>query len=134
LLGLEADNKPRATPDLNGMTVHKPLGLDDGLAIVATDQRLVSDEMPICTHRVKPVLCHWLTNGFSSPVKSLATSGDRIGSGTSQLMQRNLRPPVFTSTNFIGFLHFVQLGGGAFLGMGCSRNGKNFTDTNTKRT
>jgi len=29
-----------------------------------------------------------------------------------------LRPPVFTSTNRIGLLHFGQIGGGVFLGIG----------------
>lgn len=32
-------------------------------------------------------------------------------------MQRNLRPPVFTSVNRIGLRHFGQVGGGIFLGM-----------------
>jgi hypothetical protein len=45
------------------------------------------------------------------------TSGNRSGSGTSQSMQRNLRPPVFTSTKCMGLWHFGQEGGGGFLGM-----------------
>jgi len=32
-------------------------------------------------------------------------------------MQRNLRPPLLTSMNFIGVRHFEQAGGGGFLGM-----------------
>jgi hypothetical protein len=32
-------------------------------------------------------------------------------------MQRNLRPPVFTSTKCMGLWHFGQEGGGGFLGM-----------------
>jgi hypothetical protein len=36
-------------------------------------------------------------------------------------MQRNFRPPVLTRINRIGLLHFGQIGGGAFLGMGYSR-------------
>ena len=32
-------------------------------------------------------------------------------------MQRNLRPPLFTSMNLIGLPHFEQAGGGVFLGM-----------------
>ncbi len=53
------------------------------------------------------------------------TSGNFKGSGTSQSMQRNFRPPVLTSINRIGVLHFGQMGGGEFLGkflgMRCSR-------------
>jgi hypothetical protein len=37
--------------------------------------------------------------------------------GTSQSMQQNLRPPVFTSTKCMGLWHFGQEGGGGFLGM-----------------
>ena len=44
-------------------------------------------------------------------------SGVFSGSGTSQSMQRNLRPPVFTSMKLIGLLHFRQSGGGVFLAM-----------------
>jgi hypothetical protein len=32
-------------------------------------------------------------------------------------MQRNLRPPLLTSMNFIGVRHFEQAGGGGFLGI-----------------
>ena len=39
------------------------------------------------------------------------------GSGTSQSMQRNLRPPLFTSMNLFGLPHFEQVGGGVFLAM-----------------
>jgi hypothetical protein len=46
------------------------------------------------------------------------TSGNLRRPVTSQSTQRNLRPPVFTSTNRIGMLHFGQIGGGEFLGMG----------------
>ena len=46
------------------------------------------------------------------------TSGNLRGPVTSQSTQRNLRPPVFTSTNRIGLLHFGQIGGGVFLGIG----------------
>jgi hypothetical protein len=87
-------------------------------SIVATDQRFKTFEVPICANEISPVFLHRVhSKGRSSPLRSLATSGDRSGSGTSQSMQRNLRPPVLTTMNFIGFLHFVQLGGGVFLGM-----------------
>lgn len=46
------------------------------------------------------------------------TSGNLRRPVTSQSTQRNLRPPVFTSTNRIGPLHFGQMGGGVFLGIG----------------
>jgi hypothetical protein len=46
---------------------------------------------------------------------SLARS-DRSGS-TSQSMQRNLRPPVFTSINCIGLPHLEHIGDGGFLGI-----------------
>ena len=52
------------------------------------------------------------------PVRSCVTSGNLRRPVTSQSTQRNLRPPVFTSTNRIGMLHFGQIGGGGFLGMG----------------
>jgi hypothetical protein len=52
--------------------------------------------------------------------RSFATSGIFSGSGTPQSMQRNFRPPVLTSINRIGLLHFGQIGGGVFLGMGYS--------------
>jgi hypothetical protein len=57
------------------------------------------------------------SGGRNSPVRSFVTSGNRSGSGISQSMQRNLRPPVFTSMKRIGLLHFGQDGGGVFLGM-----------------
>ena len=43
------------------------------------------------------------------------TSGRFSGSGTSQSMQRNLRPPVLTSMKRIGLLHLMHRGGGVFL-------------------
>lgn len=46
------------------------------------------------------------------------TSGNLRRPVISQSTQRNLRPPVFTSTNRIGLLHFGQMGGGVFLGIG----------------
>ena len=55
---------------------------------------------------------------LNSPVRSFVTSGNSRRHVTSQSTQRNLRPPVFTSTNRIGMLHFEQIGGGGFLGMG----------------
>jgi hypothetical protein len=114
----QSDNETGAAPDLNIVTIHKTLGLDDGLAIVATDQWFETNEVPICVNDISPIFLHRVqSKGRSSPLRSLATSGDRKGFGTSQSVQRNLRPPVLTNMNFIGFLHFVQLGGGVFLGM-----------------
>jgi hypothetical protein len=55
---------------------------------------------------------------LNSPVRSRVTSGNLRRPVTSQSTQRNLRPPVFTSTNRIGMLHFGQIGGREFLGMG----------------
>ena len=49
--------------------------------------------------------------------KEVFISGVFSRSGTSQSMQRNLRPPVFTSMKLIGLLHFRQSGGGVFLAM-----------------
>ena len=54
----------------------------------------------------------------NSPVRSFVTSGNFSGSGTSQSMQRNLRPPVLTSMKRIGLLHFGHGGGAGFLGIG----------------
>ena len=42
---------------------------------------------------------------------------DRSGSGTSQSMQRNLRPPVFKSIKCIGLPHLEHIGDGGFLGI-----------------
>jgi hypothetical protein len=42
---------------------------------------------------------------------------DRSGSDTSQSMQRNLRPPVFTSIKCIGLPHLEHVGDGGFLGI-----------------
>ena len=50
-------------------------------------------------------------------MRSFAISGNFSGSGRSQSMQRNFRPPVLTSINRIGLLHFEHVGGGRFLGM-----------------
>jgi hypothetical protein len=57
------------------------------------------------------------SGGRRVPENGFFTSGIRSGSGTSQSMQRNLRPPVFTSTKCMGLWHFRQEGGGGFLGM-----------------
>jgi hypothetical protein len=57
------------------------------------------------------------SGGRRVPENGFFTSGNRSGSGTSQSMQRNLRPPVFTSTKCMGLWHFRQEGGGGFLGM-----------------
>jgi hypothetical protein len=40
---------------------------------------------------------------LNAPESSFSTSGNRNGSGASQSVQRNLRPPLLTSMNFIGF-------------------------------
>jgi hypothetical protein len=55
--------------------------------------------------------------------RSFVTSGNCSGSGTSQSMQRNLRPPILTSMNRIGLLHLEQVEGGGFLGMVVSNSG-----------
>jgi hypothetical protein len=56
--------------------------------------------------------------GFRLPPSSLATSGDFNGSWPLQSRHRNLRPPVFTSTNRMGFPHLGHRGGGVFFAMG----------------
>ena len=63
------------------------------------------------------------SGGSNSLVRSMVTSGIRSGSGTSQSMQRNLRPPVLTSIKCISLLHFEHAGGGGFLGMVVSNSG-----------
>jgi hypothetical protein len=45
--GLEPDNDAGTTPKFNIVTFDKALGLGNSLSIIATDQRLISDEMPI---------------------------------------------------------------------------------------
>jgi len=42
-------------------------------------------------------------------------------------MQRNLRPPDFTSTNLFGLPHFEQVGGGVFLAIGARASGGSTT-------
>jgi hypothetical protein len=61
------------------------------------------------------------TGGFSSLESRFCISGAFSGSGMSQSMQRNLRPPDFTSMNLLGLPHFEQVGGGVFLAMRRSR-------------
>jgi hypothetical protein len=56
----------------------------------------------------------------NSPARRFVTSGNCRGSGTSQSKHRNLRPPVLTSIKRRGLPHLEQIGGGEFLGMGCS--------------
>jgi hypothetical protein len=53
---------------------------------------------------------------FNAPEGSLNVSGNFSGSGPSQSMQRNLRPPVFASSHLIGLPHFLQGGGDVFFG------------------
>ena len=48
------------------------------------------------------------------PVGRLNTSGDCDRSWPWQSRHRNLRPPVLISTNFMGFSHLGQSGGGVF--------------------
>jgi hypothetical protein len=60
------------------------------------------------------------SGGRKLPLRSFVTSGCFSGSGTSQSMQRNLRPPVLTSMKRIGLLHFGHVGGGVFLAIGRS--------------
>jgi hypothetical protein len=53
------------------------------------------------------------SKGRNSPVRSLATSGERSGSSPAQSRHWNLRPPIFLrSKNCIGLQHFGQSGGG----------------------
>src|ERR1700733_14642738 len=76
--GLQPDNETVAVPDLYIVTVHKPFSLRYGLAIVATDQWFKSYEKPVNANRVRPVFLHWLqSKGRRSPLRSLATSGER---------------------------------------------------------
>jgi hypothetical protein len=51
------------------------------------------------------------------PVSRLATADEGDDFSPTQSMQRNLRPPVLTSTKCIGLRHLGQIGGGVFLGM-----------------
>jgi hypothetical protein len=64
------------------------------------------------------------SGGRKLPLRSFVTSGCFSGSGTSQSMQRNLRPPVLTSMKRIGLLHFGHVGGGVFLAIGRSPVGR----------
>jgi hypothetical protein len=58
---------------------------------------------------------------FNVPPSSFFISGALSGSGMSQSMHRNLRPPVLTSMKLMAFPHFKQEGGGVFLAMVYSR-------------
>jgi hypothetical protein len=68
------------------------------------------------TRRLEAALLDY-SSGFNSPLSSVATSGDFGGSSPSQSKQRNLRPPLLTSTNRMDLLHFRHRGGGVFLAM-----------------
>jgi len=55
--------------------------------------------------------------GLNAPPSNFFISGVFSASGTSQSMQRNLRPPLLTSMNLVALPHFEQAGGGVFLAM-----------------
>jgi hypothetical protein len=114
----EPNNETLAVPNLYVVTVKQPFCTGDGLAIVTTNHLLKSYEVIVVPNEISPAFLHGThSRGRSSPLRSLAISGDRKGSPPSQSMQRNLRPPVLTSMNFIGLRHLGQDGGGAFFGM-----------------
>ena len=86
------------------------------------DAVLVRRALRIIASRHGPGGRAWTyTGGFNSLKSRFCISGVFSGSSTSQSMQRNLRPPVFTSANLFGLPHFEQVGGGVFLTMGRSR-------------
>jgi hypothetical protein len=118
ICGTDPDHKTWAAPKLNVLAVNQSLGFLDCLGIVGARQRLKSNEMPSTpTVYARYSAIRVYSKGRSSPVRSLATSGDRNGSSPSQPRHWNLRPPVFQSRNRMGLRQFGQIGGGVFLGM-----------------
>jgi hypothetical protein len=51
-------NETLAAPKLNIVPVNQTAGLLDCLCIVGANQRFESNEMPIVTNGVSPILCH----------------------------------------------------------------------------
>jgi hypothetical protein len=66
---LQSDNEPLAAPNLNVVTVNQALRLGYGLAVVATNQRLKTYEMPVEVNGISPVLWHLATVRY--PANSL---------------------------------------------------------------
>lgn len=112
------DNEAVTVPNFYIVTVNNAFCLGNSFPIVAADQRLKSYEVPINAHSINSIFQHGpYSKGRNSPLRSLATSGERSGSSPAQSRHWNLRPPVLRSKNRMGFLHFGQIGGGVFLGM-----------------
>jgi hypothetical protein len=100
------------------VAIKQPLCPFGGLVVIRTNDWLEPDEMPVTSDSISPIFLHrFQFKGRRSPLRILATSGECNRSPPSQSMQRNLRPPVLTSTNRMGLWHFGQSGGGVFLGM-----------------
>jgi hypothetical protein len=121
---VQPGNQSRSAPKLDVVSINQATGFGYGIVIAVADQRFKPDEMTVDAYGVGAVLGHYsFSTGRSSPVRSLATSGECKGSGASQSMQRNLRPPVLTSKKRIGLLHFGHNGGGVFFAMDARRLG-----------
>ena len=60
LLGFvpEQDDKAGTIPKLNAMRIHEALRLRDCFGIVRTNQRLISNEMPVVPDEIGPILDH----------------------------------------------------------------------------
>jgi hypothetical protein len=69
----DLDNKTAAAPNFNVVPVGQPLGLGYGLAIIATDQRFKSYEMPVVPNEIRSVLCHRI----STPPRPLRLKHER---------------------------------------------------------
>jgi hypothetical protein len=104
------------------VSVHQAAGLGDGVVVIGAEQWFVSDEVTVHADFICAIFWHQnYSLGRSSPVSSLATSGERSGSSPAQSRHWNLRPPVLRSRNRMGLRHFGQMGGGVFFRMERSR-------------
>jgi len=58
LSAFQPDNEPIAAPNLHVVTVNQALRVGYGLAVVPTNQRLKTYEVPVGAKGISPVLCH----------------------------------------------------------------------------
>jgi hypothetical protein len=56
----EPHDKAVAAPNFNVVPLHKPFGIGYGFAIVATDERFKSYEVPVVPNHVRAVFLHGL--------------------------------------------------------------------------
>jgi hypothetical protein len=99
-LVIQPNYEALTTPKLDVMPVDELFCPYRGICIVRAGEGPAANEMSVITNRVSPILNHqaW-SSGRSSPVRSLATSGDFVGSSPEQSRQWKLRPLALRSRN-----------------------------------